>query len=250
MNGGALSAADAAGGAPRHEVVLLNANTTASITDRLVASAASLGSGPFAYRGVTAPFGEPYISTPAAAARAAEAVGAVVSDLRAAEPAPAALVIACFGDPGLLPARAAAPFPVIGMAEASCHVACQIGRRFSIVTGGRAWGPMLTDFVATIGLSERLASVRTLELTGDQIIARPEAVPEAVLAEAEAAGGDGADVVIVGGAALVGVAGRLGPRTRMPLLDSLACAIVQAEALVRLRDLAGPAGHAAGGAPG
>jgi Asp/Glu/hydantoin racemase len=218
----------------RKEIVLLNANTTAAITARLLAAATPANGDGIVFRGVTAPFGDPYISTPAGAARAAEAVGAVVAEIGAATPLPAALVIACFGDPGLWAARAALPVPVIGMAEASCHIACQLGRRFAIVTGGAAWGPMLRDFVAMIGLAGRLADVRTLELTGAEIAARPAAAADSLLAEAEAAAAGGADVVILGGAGLVGIAATLGRRTRVRLLDSLDCAVAQARMMVSL----------------
>jgi allantoin racemase len=218
----------------RREIVLLNANTTAAITDRLVAAAHPAAGDGFCFTGVTAPFGDPYISTPAGAARAAEAVSAIVADIGATKPLPAALIIACFGDPGLWAARNALAIPVVGMAEASCHVACQLGRRFAIVTGGAAWGPMLRDFVDMIGLKTRLAGIRTLDLNGDQIAAKPEAAAGSILATAEAAAADGADIVILGGAGLVGMAAILAQRTPVRLLDSLQCAVAQARALISL----------------
>jgi len=220
-----------------HEIVLLNANTTEALTERMVVAARRVADEDIAFRGVTAPFGHPYISSREGAQVAAEAVDAMAGTLKAAAVPPAALIIACFGDPGLWRARAALPFPVLGMAEASCHVACQVGQRFSIVTGGRAWGPMLEEFVDQIGLSSRLGSVRTLELTGDAVARDPEAAASVIALEiAAAASQDNADVVILGGAGLVGMAARLRDRSELPLLDSLACLVAQATALVRLRN--------------
>lgn len=77
--------------------------------------------------------GHEYISDQASAAVAAEAVQEFTETLDRAT-MPDALAIACFGDPGLWTVRGRLPIPVVGMAEASCHVACQMGRRFGLVT--------------------------------------------------------------------------------------------------------------------
>jgi Asp/Glu/hydantoin racemase len=45
---------------------------------------------------------------------------------------------------------------------------------------------------------------------------------------------DGADVVIVAGGPLAGLAHSLGPRVPVPLIDGVAAAVALAEALVRL----------------
>ena len=214
------------------EIVIVNANTSESITRKLVEDARAAHGDGWAFRGITASFGAPYISTPEAAAIAAEAIAAIAEEVASGDALPAALVIGCFGDPGLRAARERLTIPVVGMAEASCQVACRMGQRFSIVTGGRAWGPMLEDFVAMIGLASRLAGVRTLELTGDRVAADPEGAAGAILAEVRAAEDDGADSVIIGGAGLVGMAARLQGEAGVPLLDSLACALAEATALV------------------
>ena len=216
------------------EIVLLNANTTAAMTERMAAAArARLGPG-VRVRGVTAPFGAPYISDRASSAVAGHAVVEMARAL--AEAPPEVAVVACFGDPGLWAAREVAPCPVVGMAEASMLTACQIGRRFGIVTGGPAWKPMLEEFAAACGLASRLAGVRALPITGAQIAADPAAAT-AALARAVAASAveDGADVVILGGAGLVGLRAAVAAEVTVPVLDSLDCALAQAAALAGLR---------------
>jgi Asp/Glu/hydantoin racemase len=203
------------------------------MTDRMVAAAAPMA-GRRRIEGRTAPFGEPYVSTPAAYAAASHAVAALAAEIAAERPGPDAVVVACFGDPGLAAARSLLRCPVVGMAEASLHAACQIGRRFGIVTGGRAWGPMLQDIVAATGLGARLTGVETLDLTGAQIAAHPAGAETAVAQAAERLVAAGADSVILGGAGLVGLSARLAPRAPAPLLDSLACAVTQAVALADL----------------
>lgn len=209
------------------KIALINANTTQAMTDKMFGHAQTMVPPGVAVEPHTAPRGNAYISTPEAAATAAEVVADMVKTISAD-----VIVISCFGDPGLFAARKSLDVPVIGMADASCHVATQLGEKFAIVTGGRAWGPMLTEFVETIGLSSRCAGIHTLELTGDMIAADPFGAETLVLGAIEEATASGAEVVILGGAGLVGFAARLQPRARAILLDSLQCAITQACAMV------------------
>lgn len=213
-------------------LILINGNTTETMTQRLLAAAQPLLPPGARIEGRTAAFGEPYISTREASAIAGHAVAVVAREIAAEPEQPDAVHIACFGDPGLLAAREILACPVIGMAEASCHAACQLGQRFSIITGGPAWGPMLREFVASIGLRHRLASVRTLDLSGAEIAARPQEARGLIEAEARAAiAEDRADVVILGGAGLIGFADDLRCSVNRPVLDSLALSVRQAVAL-------------------
>ncbi|CAM5199325.1 Asp/Glu/hydantoin racemase OS=Bosea thiooxidans OX=53254 GN=SAMN05660750_02321 PE=3 SV=1 [Bosea thiooxidans] len=129
--------------------------------------------------------------------------------------------LACFGDPGLLALKEMARIPVIGMAEASSRLAAQKAARFAIVTGGERWGPMLREFVGSIGLGERLAAVETVAPTGADIARDPDG-SIAMLAEAcrLVARRDGAGAVILGGAGLAGLAARVQPHVDVPVICS------------------------------
>lgn len=200
-------------------VLAINPNATPALTAKLVAFARDIAPPGVTVSGATGRFGARYISSRAAAAIA----GHAALDCYAEDGAKAdAVLLACFGDPGLLALRELAHCPVLGLAEASCHAAAQRFGRFSIITGGARWQPMLTEFVASLGLGERLASVRAVAPTGGEIAANPEAA-HALLAEAAnaAAREDGAEAVILGGAGLIGIAGAIGPRVRVPLLCSV-----------------------------
>jgi len=141
-------------------------------------------------------------------------------------------VLACFGDPGLAALKEISPVPVVGMADASVLQACALGGRFSIVTGGERWQSMLEEFVAGMGLSSRLASVRTVAPTGADIARNPKAAMALLAKGCQACvKEDRADVVILGGAGLAGLAARLASKVEVPLLDGVACAISTAESL-------------------
>jgi allantoin racemase len=200
-------------------ILLINPNTTEAIT-ALVAGHARASAGDAAtFIPVSGRFGANYISSRAAVAIAAHAaLDALAEHVAGCD----AVYLACFGDPGLAALREVSPVAVIGMAEASCLEACNHGRRFAIVTGGALWRPMLTEFVAWLGLSDRLASVRTIAPTGDQIARDPKAALAQLAAACTAcAAEDGADVVILGGAALAGLAARIQPSVPIPVLCSV-----------------------------
>ena len=149
-------------------------------------------------RAVTGTFGPRYIASRVGYAIAGHAaVDALANDRGRRD----AVVLACFGDPGLEALREIARVPVVGMAHASILQASALGKRFSIVTGGMRWKPMLEEFVASHGLAAQLASVRTVAPTGADIARKPDAAM-ALLAKgcAACAEQDGADVVILGGA--------------------------------------------------
>lgn len=200
-------------------ILLINPNTTPSVTDLVAAHVRGVAGDAAEIVPVTGRFGARYIASRAAAAIAAHAALDALAEHAAGCDA---VYLACFGDPGLGALREISPLPVIGMAEASCLAATARGGRFSIVTGGALWGPMLEEFVAGIGLSGRLASVRTVAPTGDRIARDPEAaLADLAAACTGCAQKDGADVVILGGAALAGLAGRIQPEVPVPVLCSV-----------------------------
>lgn len=211
------------------ELLLINPNTTASITDLVLKTARRFAGKDTTLRAVTGAFGLRYVASRAAYAIAGHAALDALAKDRGRKDA---VVLACFGDPGLAALKEIAQVPVVGMAEASVLQACTLGRRFSIVTGGERWKPMLEEFVASQGLASRLASVRTVAPTGAAIARNPKAAM-ALLAKGCRAcvTEDRADVVILGGAGLAGLAARLKEAVDVPLLDGVACALSMAEAL-------------------
>jgi len=105
------------------------------------------------------------------------------------------------------------------------------------VTGGHAWKAMLEEFVAAQGFAGRFASVRTVAPTGADIARDPRAALALLALGCTAcAEQDGADVVILGGAGLAGLAPKLQPKVKVPVLDGLACAVTMAEGLARLKN--------------
>jgi len=213
-------------------LLIINPNTTAEITARMLREAERLAHPGIAWRAATGGFGAPYIASRAASAVAGHAaLDAFARDGEGCD----AVLVACFGDPGLAALKELSPVPVIGMAEAACFLACTLAQKFSIVTGGERWPDMLEEFVAGQGLSSRLASIRAVAPTGDMIARDPDGA-RAVLARAvqDCVSEDGAGVVILAGAGLVGLADTLKDVVEVPVLCSFRAAAEATIAIARL----------------
>src|ERR1700745_499402 len=153
-------------------LLFINPNTSADLTEQGARVARKAARPETEIVPATGRVGARYIATVGPAAIA----GHAALDVFAREGKGADVVLlACFGDPGLFALREISPVPVVGMADASCHLALTLGRKFSIVAGGHRWGPMLEEFVAAIGLSANLAAVRTVAPSGGEIAANPDA---------------------------------------------------------------------------
>jgi Asp/Glu/hydantoin racemase len=227
----------------RMHILLLNPNTSASITDRLTQVARQVVAPDSRVTGLSAPRGVPYISSRAEA----QIAGAVLLEMMADHPEPYdAAIVAAFGDPGLAAARELFDVPVVGMAEAAMLTACMLGQRFAIVTFAASLGGWYRDCVAASGLLPRLAGIRFSAEPFSSIDAvaseREDALVALCIAAVEQ---DGADVVLLAGAPLAGLAARVAPRVPVPVVEQVHAAVLQAEALVRLKVRKATAGSSA-----
>ena len=197
-------------------ILVINPNTTGSVTDMVLASCRA-ACPDLVWDGVTAAFGAPYIASETSYAIAAHAV----LDAHTAHYAGHdAVLIACFGDPGLLALRESSRVPVVGLAMAS-FLAAQAQGPFAVVTGGRAWGPMLEHFARMHQIDRELVGIHTVDLTGAQIAAAPEQAMDDLANACRLGMAAGARSIVLGGAALTGLASRLQERLPVPLLDNV-----------------------------
>ncbi|MBR0875188.1 aspartate/glutamate racemase family protein [Bradyrhizobium tropiciagri] len=214
-------------------ILLLNPNTTSAVTELLHAAGSKVASEGTELVPATASRGVPYIAT-----RAEAQIGGAIALEMLAEAGDTidAAVIAAFGDPGLFGARELFAFPVVGLAEAAMLTACMVGRRFSIVTFAGALAPWYEECVAMHGLGARCAGVRALN-GAFQSISDVQGEKEDLLVDLanRAVDEDKADVVILSGAPLAGLAAKVRDRIPVPVIDPVAAAVRQAETLAVLR---------------
>jgi Asp/Glu/hydantoin racemase len=228
-------------------VLVINPNTSVSVTEKIAAVARAAAAPGTELEFVTAPYGVPYIATRAEALIGGRIVLEVLAEREADFDA---AIVAAFGDPGLGAARELCSLPVVGLAEASMLLACPLGRKFSIVSFSSRLEPWYRECVEWQGLAGRLASIRMLDAAVSDV-GRVQAENEDLLVELanRAVEEDGAEVVILAGAPLAGLASRVRERVPVPLVESVAASVKLAESLVALRPRKAEAGSFRQSAP-
>lgn len=192
----------------------------------------------------TAGHGMEYIETRFESLVAAGAVAEIIAahTLPAAEPVDA-VVVAAFGDPGMPALKELADVPVIGISEAALCAAALQGHRFSIIAISDRIKPWYLDCVDRFGLAGRLASIRSINESLKGIGSVQQDFKGTLLAlSRQAVAEDGADVVILAGAPLAGLARELKGQIPVPVVDGISAGIRMAEAVAGLQS--GP--HRAG----
>jgi Asp/Glu/hydantoin racemase len=219
-------------GASTVKILLLNPNTSQSVSERIAAAARNAAGAQTELVIATAPRGVPYIATRAEAVIGGAVALEMLAELHGGVDA---AIIAAFGDPGLGGARELFPIPVIGLAEAGMLTACMLGKRFAVVTFSQSLEAWYHECIAWHGLQGRCANVRALG-GGFRSISDVQEEKEALLVDLanQAVNDDGADVVVLAGAPLAGLARRVRDRVMVPVVDCVEAAVKQAETLVSL----------------
>lgn len=212
-------------------ILVINPNTTASMTEKIGKAAQSAASPTTEIIAVNPPDGPPSIegyydevfSIPGIIAEMAKAT------------AVDAFVIACFDDTGLDAARCATEAPVIGIGEAAFHLATLVAGRFSVVTTLARSVPAIEHNLTKYGIASRCAKVRAsdvpvldLELPGSKANRRISAEIARAIAE------DKAEAVVLGCAGMADLAHALSLEHGIPVLDGVACAVRLAETVSAL----------------
>jgi allantoin racemase len=201
-------------------LLVLNPNTTEAMTRRVVAQVERVLAPGWTVRGATATVGAPVIADRASFAAGAQAA---LQTFRAAGADADAVLLACFGDPGLAPLRALAGVPVAGMADSALREADALARPFRVVTAGPEWPAMLREGAAASGLDRWLEQVVALETTGLAVAREPDRFRGLVQEALDRAAADGIATVVLGGAGFAGMARSL--RTQGRLIDGLEAAV-------------------------
>lgn len=215
-----------------HHVLVINPNTSDSVTQRL---ALQLGAGwPQAHiHHATAPFGAAYIADEYSYCVAGHAVLQAWHNAQAWAPAPGygAVLVGCFGDPGLLALQEVAGVPVLGLAQAAVqHMAQQGFARMGIVTGGAQWQPMLQRWSRAHGYADpavhsHIAHIHALPATGLQMMQSPDATAHTLAqASAHMLQSTGVQAVLLGGAGLAGMGPRVRALAALPVWDCVEAA--------------------------
>ena len=215
------------------KILVINPNTSAAMTEAIGDAARTVAASGTTIRAVSPSFGplsiEGFYDEAIAGAGVAEQVR-VNHDW-----GPDAVILACFGDPGLDAAREAINGPVLGIAEAAFHAASMISTGFSVVTTMTRTCIIAEHLVHKYGFERSCRGIHgtdipVLDLEGcsgpvfDQIEA---AAREAIVRDRSGA-------IVLGCAGMAPVCRALQERLGVPVIDGVAAAIKFAESLVCL----------------
>ena len=215
------------------KLLLINPNTTASMTHAMAHTARTVAAPGTVVVGRQPSFGpasiESHFDEVFAAAGVAEQVKlAQGEDFDA-------VVIACFGDPGLDAARELTCAPVLGIAEAAFHAASFVATGFSVVTTMKRTCITAERLVQRYGFERVCRGVHgtdipvlALEDGGDAVLAQIEAAARAALDR------DGSGAIVLGCGGMADLCTVLQQRLGVPVVDGVSAAVKLAEALVGL----------------
>jgi allantoin racemase len=214
------------------QILVVNPNTTASMTETIAAAARGVAGAGTEVIAVTSSMGpasiEGYYDE-------ALAVPGLLMEIAAGERAGAqAAIIACFDDTGLDAARAMASIPVIGICEAALSVASYIAQRFTVVTTTERSRVPVEGLVQRYGMAGR-ARVRAADIPVLSLEDAASGAVEKLRAEiARAIAEDRAEAIVLGCAGMADLAHRLQQEFDLPVIDGVGAALKQAEALIAL----------------
>jgi allantoin racemase len=208
-------------------ILVVNPNTTESMTTSMQEAAARYAAEGTEVVGVTPSWGAPGIYGWFEGFLSAAAVMEAVTSY----PEPFdAVVMAGFGEPGREGVRELLDVPVMDITECAALFACTLGARFSVVTTTRHFVPIIEDIYAVLGVQRRCASIRctglgVLELERDRELTKRRLVEEARAALEQ----NGAEVIVLGCGGMGGFDKELQTAIGAPVVDGIVAAIKMAE---------------------
>ncbi|MFI9778133.1 aspartate/glutamate racemase family protein [Streptomyces sp. NPDC051956] len=213
-------------------ILVVNVNTTASMTESIGAQAADVASPGTEIVPLTPPFGAESVEGNYESYLAAVAVMEAVRSY----PHPFDAVIqAGYGEHGREGLQELLDVPVVDITEAAASTAQFLGHRYSVVTTLDRTVPLIEDRLKLAGLADRCASVRASGMAVLDLESDAEAAVEAIVEQAaQAVERDKAEVICLGCGGMAGLTERVVERTGVPVVDGVAAAVTIAESLVRL----------------
>lgn len=211
------------------EILVLNPNTTASMTAKISRAAEAVAAPGTTIRALNPTDG------PVSIEGAYDDVFAAAATLRTLKQTPPAdgYVIACFDDTGLDGARALLDGPVVGIGEAAFHFASLVGHKFGVVTTLERGVPTLERNLTAYGLASRCVRIAAadmpvlaLEEPGSDAAAKIEAMARRLIED------DGAEAIALGCAGMANLTDRLSQSLGVPVIDGVAAAVKLVEGLL------------------
>lgn len=212
-------------------ILIVNCNTTAEMTERIV-----LAARPFAAADVELVGAEPAWGVSSAEGYYDSFISAAaVLDVLAGWTEPVdAVVLAGFGEHGREGARQLLDVPVVDITEAAAYLGALVGHRFGVVTTMAGAVAGIHDSLRSAGIDSRCSGVRAAGIPVVETGEDADALAALLENDSRLLIEDGADTILLGCAGFAGLDVRLEQRLGVPVIDGTAAAVLLAETLVRL----------------
>jgi len=146
------------------------------------------------------------------------------------------IMINCFADPGLNPAREVCDIPVVGPGESAIILASMLGHNFSIISVKKNLIPMFEMKLVSLGLSKRLSSVEYIDMPvsklEDDFNKTEEAIIKAINSTIKQ---NNTEVAILGCTGMLSLYNEVVKRVNIPVVEPAATALKTLEILIDLR---------------
>jgi allantoin racemase len=213
-------------------ILIVNVNTTKSMTQAIAEQARSVASPGTEIIGLTPRFGAESVEGNFESYLAAIAV---MDRVMSYEGPYDAVIQAGYGEHGREGLQELLEVPVVDITEAAASLAMLLGHKYSVVTTLDRTVPLIEDRLKLAGVYERCASVRASGMSVLELEASPQRAIEAIVAQAiEAVNQDKAEVICLGCGGMAGLDQQIRERAGVPVVDGVTAAVALAESLVRL----------------
>jgi Asp/Glu/hydantoin racemase len=180
----------------------------------------------------TARYGFEYIETRFESLVAAGAVAELVAEHHGKVDG---MLVAAFGDPGMPALKEISDVPVVGITEAALCAAALQGQRLAVVAISDRITAWYRDCIDRFGLGSRVVSIRSIKEALGGIGTVQDDFQDVLVDLARASvSQDGADVVILAGAPLAGLARYVTGQVPVPVVDGIAAGVRMLEAVCGL----------------
>lgn len=153
-----------------------------------------------------------------------------------------AVLLGCWGDPGLRAARAVASIPVIGAAEAAVALSSMVAQRFGVVTIMGSDVPEIEVYLSGLEARHRCVGVNAIELPFYALVDDPPETLRRLFEAATQLRDRGAHAILLGcmSFGFHPFAARLQERLGLPVVDPLKAGVAAAQAMLALGALPSP----------
>lgn len=210
---------------PSPRIKLINPNSNETVTDgiRAAVEAIAFEGGP-EITCVTLKEGPIGIETQAHV----EQVTLPLRDLIKSDTDSDAFIIACYSDPGLHVCREATVKPVFGINECGVLTALARGERFGVLAIKDASVRRHIRYLRQMGLLDRLAGERPLDLSVAETASGPDTFAKMVSVGTALRDLDGADIIVMGCAGMARHRRMLEAELGLPVIDPCQAAVAMA----------------------